>query len=367
MWNVKAEQIIAAARILNNIPANGSVPSSSMIQVRQTKHGIEMSLRAEAAANISLRGSGEVKLKKPIYINRRTFLPFIFMGSGSAKDFVFEFKSSRLIVTQSRRKANFQFADPATGYLDAKDVKGGTELVLGTTLKDALVMAASYSTLDRPELNSIFMERRGREFKLLTSNQLVAFFSWGKSKKKAKITTFLPAGLIPFLGIEEIKTIRVRDEDIILDFSNGHVWHPLSKKAIKEFPVDSLKKLLSDGKKWPELCRLKLKVLSATLSRFSEYLNSAKKDEWTIELSGTAGGKEVTLESILSNANFKEKMGTDSKFKSDFSVTWPLDILLPYINYLGEDKTVGVFAKKDGPCLLIGKDSAMIISRMETK
>src|ERR1019366_2712898 len=186
-------------------------------------------------------------------------------------------------------------------------------------------------------------------------------------KEKAKLPEKLafPVYLIPFLGKAGVQTVRARERDVLLDFNCGHIWQPLSVKAQKGFPIAMVESLITDGKKYPERFRLHAHKLGSVVGRFSAYLGSAKKEDWTMTVRAEQGARYVVFESLVQQARFREQIAVEESVREAFSLDWPLDILVPIFEYLAKDRetVLSVRFGKKTPYLLDAGAIQLVVSR----
>lgn len=405
MWTVSPKELIAATQILNLVPIKTGLPSSSFVRLHERKHRLWMSLSTEIAGSVHIKGKGVLGLKKPVYLDRALLFPFILGGLKykTKKPFDITVEKEKLLITQGRRKGSFQYATEGSGYLDATTATKGTELVLSKHLIELLKVAAECATPDQtaPELACVMVKRgeSSHDVKILSSNQLIVFSASRKEKAKFPRKLPFPLQLIPFLELEDMQSIRYHEaydpnsgSGVMLNFDCGCIWQPLSEKAEKGFPSDTLEGLMqgktykySDkkGKKhksysppakgkhisstdWPERFQIKAGQLGEAVGRFSDYLSSAKKEQWTLRVYAEKGSQHVIFESLAQQAEFREKIAVERAIGESFSVNWPLDILLPVFRHLEKGKsTISARFGDKTPCLLTAGGVSMVVARQE--
>ena len=303
MTTIKSRHLNSAIHILDSIPARDVLPSSTTIKVLMEDDRLQMSLRAEPAAIVTLICSVD---KKPaeVFIDRASFVSFVSVGEKYKSDvYTAEFGNKQLIIKHGRRKATFQYAAETAGYLEG-EMKGGEELPLGLT--GLLQVASGYVASDKPELTCVYLSK-GRMY---ASNQ-VAIFS-AECKHPFADGAAIPATAIDSMKLDGLKRLRVRKKDVVMDFSCGFLWHPMSEKARTAFPIKPIRKLWRQAREWPEVSSLKAKRFNSLLDRFSAYLASVDKKQWMLKLTTTQGDSQMLVESMAPRAKFKERVKLES-------------------------------------------------------
>jgi hypothetical protein len=404
MWTASPKRLLAAIQVLNLIPVKTGLPSSSFVRLHEKdkRHRLWMSLSTEIAGSVSVEGVGKLGLKKPVYLDRALLFPFIFGGLkySKKKPFVFTVEKDKLRITHGRRKGLFQYATEGSGYIEPENTFGGTELVLSEKAIGLLKVAHSCVTPDQivPELSCVMLNRgdSSQEVRMFASNQLIVLCATRKEKTKFPRKLPLPLQMIPFLDVEGVESLRAQEKGMLLQFKSGYIWQPFSSKAEKGFPLDTVTALIEGktykykdkkGKKrreftppngikisahnthdWPERFSVLANRFGAAIDRFADYISSVKKEDWALKIDAVGENeKYITLSSAAQQAEFREKVAVEGGIKESFTVTWPLDILLPIFQHLQNDKksAIKVFFGEKTPYLIKAGDISIVVSRQE--
>ena len=367
-WSVDPKKFLAVLAILDMVPLRPGIPSAVFIEFAERKGTMTMSLSSDVSGVVSVKGEGTLDRKKPVYLDRRLFLPFVYTAKTykSDKPFVFSISEKQVLVHQGKRKASFDQMLGGSGYGEI-DESTGSVLPLDKKLTEILIVANECASPDPtvPELNCVYTLRNVKGIDVYSSNQLVVFKGMQKINGKFPEKLPFPLYLVPFLKADGIKEVRLKSKEVVLTFDCGHIWQAVSAKALKSFPATTIDKLIKDGGEWEEKFRLQTKRLGSVARRFSEYLTSVRRQDWMMFVDGQAGSKQVLLEVKIAQGVFRERVTVEEPIVKPFRVDWPLDHLLPVIEHMSKDKDgmLTVRFDKKTPYLLSTKGLSVVLTR----
>lgn len=366
--NIAVDEMLAAVKVIDLVPEIAGFPSSAFVKLNPTAKNLELSLSAELSGKVQAKADGSLGTTRAIFCNRQLFFPFLKAGEKSKQPFTMSFAENRLLVRHGRRKALFDCAVAGMGYSELKTSGKATELPKLNGFLQSLLLSSSCATADpgAPELNCVFVRNLGKHLALYSSNQILCLHSDLTGKNSLPVKMALPLALLPHLDAKELKLVELYEKQVVLRFPNGALWHPVSLKALKEFPYGSIDQLLAQGKKLPEQFSLELKRVHSVLSRFVQYLVSATKQDWLLKIKATPGSKVAFLEVAVQQGVFKEKVSLQGEAKNAFELDLPLDLLFPVFEQLvknhPDEKLSVSFDKKSPYFLTLGK-SCLVVSR----
>jgi hypothetical protein len=368
-FEITAEKLLPVLHVIDLVPNAPGFPSSTFVRLRFVEHKLSLGLSAELHGSVSVESQGDLKLDKDIFCDRNLLFPFLFAAEAlkSQKPFVFTFSDGQLQVTHGRRKGVFDCADRGAGYHVFPSKSKGTPLAIPEKTLAALQSAASCATADMsvPELACVYIRRNSDTLAFYGSNQLLAL----RTQEKAKIQTpgalAMPLLIVPHLKAEGLKEVRLHDTEIALHFDCGVLWYPISVKAQKGFPYETIDKLLEAAKKYPTLFSLQIKRLETVVGRFNLYLASAKKQDWLLRIKGNKGDKQILLEVKIPQGVFHERITVEEPLDKAVEIDWPLDVLLPVFSQLfkREDSVLQVRCGEDTPYLLSVDGCSVVVTR----
>ena len=371
-WKVEAKELVSVLQILDLVPTRPGIGSSSFVQLSEKNGQARMLLSSDVSGQVRVKGTGTMGLKKKFYLDRHIFFPFIFTAKNykSDKPFVFTATEGQMLVVQGRRKAKFDCGVPGAGYGEF-DVNGNFKsLPIDAKLSELITIATACATSDAsvPELNCVYMTQEGHTIDFHTSNQLTVFHATSKTKHHIPQRLPFPLFLVPYLGNDRLREIRIREKEIVLGFDCGHIWQGFSVKASKAFPIKTIKALLGDALTWTEVFKLQTSRLGAVTTRFSEYLTSVRRQDWQLFLKGNAGDQELLLEVVIPQGTFREKVRIEAPLVYNVAIDWPLDTLLPILTYLAKvkDAVLSVRWGQKTPYLLSAGNIQVVVTRRKS-
>lgn len=367
-WSVEPKKLLAVLSVLDLVPCRLGIPSSVFLQLEEEKGSMVASLSSDVSGVVRIDGNGQLGLKKPIHIDRRLFLPFVFAAKTykSDKPFVFQKVDKQVLVQQGRRRGSFDLIAESSGYGELNG-SGGAVLPITEKMSETIKAAAECATPDPtvPELNCVYTARNAEGIDLYGSNQLVVFRGVQKVKGKFPDRLAFPLYLIPFLTAAGLEEVRLKEKEVILKFDCGMIWQGVSVKAQKGFPQKTMDDLIADGKKWPERFSLQTRRLGLVTARFGQYLTSVRRQDWLMHVQGAEGEKQVLLEVKIPQGIFRERVTVEEPLKAAFEIDWPLDILLPVFEHLYKlkDAVLRVRFGNKTPYLLTAGGVSLVVTR----
>lgn len=370
MLTVSKKSLLAALSVLELVPTRPGIPASEFIRItpKQQQSWLIMVLSSEVNGLVVLKGEGKWPFKEDVYVDRRLFIPFIRAGAEMKDDEIrFLVKDKQLVVLHGKRKASFNMQPAVPGYgptIDMTEIKQSkSTLDISDGVKSLIYGARECATTDHttPELNCVYVKPAGDQTAIYATNQTLIFKSVSEEKMKAKEAIPFPLFLVTLIGSEGLKTIQWRDKEVILEFGCGYIWQPVSTKAKANFPVKSIDTWMSKEDDMKTAFRHETKAFCDILTRIGSYLVAVRRQDWLLKMSGKKGDESLSLEVAISQGVFKESIKLNEPVKSDFSVDWPLDMLLPVFESVRKDKGTIKIQSSDSRSLFSTKRVKVII------
>jgi hypothetical protein len=369
-WNVEPKKLLSVLQILDLVPSRPGIGSSSFVQLSEKNGQATMSLSSDVSGEVQVKGTGTLGLKKKFYLDRNVFFPFIFTAKSykSDKPFVFSLSAdNEMLIQQGRRKARFDCGIPGAGYGEFSGLKKAVSLPIDENIAELITIATACSTTDAsvPELNCVYTMQGDKRLRFYATNQLTAFCARKKTKHTFPKSLAFPLYLVPYLKHDRLSEIWMKEKEVVLRFDCGYIWQGLSIKATKAFPVKTIQDLLTEGNHWGEIFRLPMSKLGAVTARFSDYLTSVKRQDWSLVLKGAAGDQELLLEVSIPQGTFREKVKIEAPLEVAVFIEWPLDTLLPILTHLAKikDSVLSVRWGKKTPYLLTAGNIQVVVVR----
>lgn len=379
--NISAKEAISAMKILSLAPEVAGIPSASFIRIYSKGSKLQLSLGGDLFASVEMKGKGETT-GGLIFVGRREFLSFF--QTSSHKPFQIEIGKGKLIIWQGARKVSLSGTAEGVGYSESRKISSSAkEVALSNRLLRALDIACSCSSGGpNTALHCTYL----KSDTLLASDQILAFKEQLK-KPVSKHELLLPMPVIPLLKTEGLKKLLVENHRVVLEFSEGKIFHPLPEESVK-FPYSTVESLLrgqtytrnrkkhaeersfcalkhfSKIKDWPEVFSMRVGKLDELLRRFSTYLSGVEKMRSSVTANVAEGDGSISFLAETQYAKFHEKTELRESAKKNFSAKLPVEFLLPFSKYWAEKdpkKSVHIYCDKESPCLLVCGSSRLIV------
>lgn len=345
MWEIKRDALLSGLAILDMIPAKLGIPSSEFFWVRGKGSKIRVSVASYISAEVVIRGKGEWPFKGSFYIDRRTFIPFVYSARELKVKHMFQFdaKKNQLVLTHGSRRTVLDSQTRVKGYGDLRKLKqfDATTFPADEDLRGLLVCGRNCAVSDSvvPHLNCVYVSRgsHGISVQAYAASDKVFYLGQGTLEKgRIKESVPFPLFLINYLTMPGLKKISWRGNFIILSFENGWIWQPISEEALKEFPKADIVKHAEKSTKFKPAFIASSRRFSRLMTRIGYYLQSVRRKDWVVKVKGQKGKSSMVASTSIPGAMFVERIGLARTLKRDFKLEWPLDILEPVFDFLGK-------------------------------
>lgn len=369
-WTIDKKQLIQACEVLSLVPTRPGLPSSEYFQLESRKSGVvQVTVASEVTATVDLKGTGEWPFQKAFYLDRRVFLPFVFAAKDLHSEAPFEFsrKEKQLILHQgTKRKAGFDGSAPIPGYGFPPSGVLKSRINLGNHVRGLIYCARECAGADpvTPQLHCVYVQPNGTGVDVLATNQKIVYSAKAKTVVKNKEPIPFPLFLVPLLGSNQLTEIHWREKYVALTFPNGMIWQPVSAKARKDFPAKEITKHMAKLSDTQLLFVSDVKQISRLVGRMVSYLSAVRRQDWALDIIGSKGSKKLFIGSKVPQVAFRETIQLKHPAKSDFKISWPLDMLDPIFEYLRKkDKgSLEVRLGKRGVTYIIGQDVKVAVA-----
>lgn len=356
MWSVRRSDLQEAVRILNLVSSKTGIQSSDFFKIEPLSEAgaLSLSTAASAVAEVQIEGNGKWPYKKPFYLERKTFTPFINYPTEIKNKNPFTFSDEKqLIIRHGERKAEFPSQPSVVGYADFPQNGKMNRLRLTKEVAELMVCAGSCaaSELQAPHLACVYMMPIGTDSLRLFATNLKVIFST-KVGLKTSITEPLPfpLGLLDILKADGLKSLRWMNKLVAAWFELGVVWQPVSEVAKKNFPVSDIINSLKVGRK-EELLVFEMSAykFAKMMERLAYYLQGVRQEDWVLKIRGKKGAEKLEVTAELPQVRFRELM--EARTMKDFSFDWPLFMIEPVMSIIGKEQekvTLKVSLEKSG-------------------
>jgi hypothetical protein len=331
--------------------------------LRLLKSGFELSLASSVSGIVRVNVPGFQAPGTPVFVDRRLFLPFILAGKSWRGDFKTVIADKTWYIRQGSRRAEFSLRiDPVGGYGTWVDYSGLKEIKLSDELRKILMASFNCATVDpsMPQLNCVYLGGK----LVMATNHTVLFV--GASQKENGLQFPFPVGVIPLLGDGLITAVGIDGDKVILDCGCGYLEGTVNAVAQKSFPKKQVVQEIINGRKWPTVVKLPAERLARMMRRLVEYLAGIRREDWTLLLELGDGKLKATVK--VQQGKFEEVMEVEEA-KNDASLRWPLEMVLPVLEYMGQNGNevrIKVDEAGKSPYLISGAGVELMVARLKS-
>lgn len=356
MWNARVTDLQEAVRILNLVGSKTGTPSSDFFKIEPlTEPGVlSFSTAASAIAEVQIQGTGRWPYRKPFYLERNKFSPFITLPTEKTNPNPFIFSDEQvLMVRHGTERAKFLPQPSVVGYQNLPQDGKMSRLTLTKELVELMKCAGTCaaSELQSPHLSCVYMKpTTGNWMRLLSTNLKVVFSAKVQLEKTIQESLPFPLGMLDVLNADGLKSLRWTTKLVVGRFGTGVVWQPVSEVATKDFPVEDIELELQKSRKeeWT-VFEMSAYKFAKVIEKLAYYLQGVRAEDWVLRLRGKKGTDKLEVVSELPQVTFRDLIG--GRTLKDFSFDWPLFMIEPVMRFIGKEAekvTLKVGLDKDG-------------------
>lgn len=340
-WKVRREVLLDAVEVLELVPARLGVPSSEFFRIGNLGNGkTQWTVASDATGVQRIIGEGIWPVSShPFYVNRKIFTPFVQAAHEIKNKNSFEFKlmGKSLVIRHGKRKAIFSTQPGIDGYGGMVSGNSMNRLELSEAARGLVYCARECASGDqlKPELHCVYLHPVEGLVDILASNQKIMFRARAKTGLNIKESVPMPLFLVTVLGARQLKAVEWKKGLVLLRFPYGEIWQSISSKALS-FPRKGIVGHISTGAKKPVLFRVSTRRIATALERLGAYLQAVRKQDWVLELSAKKGDTELLLKTSIDHFAAEERVAVDGEVAEDFQLNWPLQMLIPVMEYVGQ-------------------------------
>ena len=330
-WEVRRDVLLEAIRLLDLVPSQSGVPSSDFFMVvPDGEFKVWMSTAAGAIANVKIDGTGIWPYKKPFYLDRRLFTPFVSTFREIKNKFNFEFSRTEngdLRVRCGRPFEDFSPQPSVMGYGEVPKLTDAAKLVISEDLLALMKSAAGYAASEAgaPHLACVYLIPSKNGLELLASNQKTLFRAKYVGGHSFKEPIPFPPSMLSVIQAEGLKELVWSKPCVFARFAKGVVWQSISAQAERDFPAVEIRDSMIRGRKIIPAFTAKASKFARVMERLSLYLQYVRKEDQVVGISGTKGSETVFLVVRLPNTIIHETLVVMEPLKTAFKFDWPLD------------------------------------------
>jgi len=345
VWAVRREPLLEAVRILNMVGSASGIPSSDFFLLEPSKSGVKLTVSATAVAEaFVLGGEQEWVTKRPFYVARGTFTPFVNVATEikNKKPFEFSLKQKSLHVEHGPSRYEDFLPQPTImgyGSLPAFKKKP-SQLTFSPELVELMQCAATCAAaeMQSPVLSCLYLVPTSNGVKVYATNLKVTFVGWLRTNI-GEVTEPIPfpMSMVGVVGQKGLMNLKWADKCVVARFPTGRIWQTLSEEAATEFPVQEIRDAIKVGTDELNVFTVSAFRFAKLVARLTRYLESVRKEDWVVSVSSkkNAPGLQVILN--VPGGKIRETIRTMTPVTRDFQFDWPLNLIAPVLQFIGKE------------------------------
>lgn len=371
-WEVQKSDLEYALSIVLNVSAKNGVISSEYIKVSKTDDGAVITLAADMAAEAYLVGEA-FPFKKSLFIDRRLFEPFINAGKELKGDtYTLSMKKDGVLtVKHGSRVGIFSVYKKVAGYHDIPRYDSSAQKMrVYESWTKIMQCAAACATDDPvvPQLNCVYVAPSGtKELTMYASNTKVVFVGRGTTKKLPKHPIAFPLILVKALDGNDMENVTWNNKSACLTSERGAIWQPVKSAARKHFPKDELDTLLTAMQKHSAIMTVAAEDMGNAAERIAVYLSAVSREDLVLRIFASKDDRRIKLVAGTGETIFTEHLNLLKPAKADAELHWPLDEVLPTLEFCKNQGTASIFVTTDDGRAMYSTDDVNLVVAKRTK
>lgn len=366
-WELQKSDLEYALGIVLNVPAKSGVVSSEYIRFTKTTEGTLLTLAADIAGQAHLTDT--FPFKKPIYLDRRLFEPFVSAGrdlKGGIYTLAMK-KDGVLTVKHGSRVGIFSVHKKVSGYSDVPDYKKAQTMRIYESWTKIMQCAVACATDDpvTPQLNCVYVVPNEKNLILYASNTKVAFIGRGRTKKLPSSPIAFPLLLASRIEGNDMESVTWDDKSATVSSERGCLWQPVKSAARKRFPQKDLDKLVADLKTLKPTLSISAEDMGIQTERLAGYLAAVSREDLVLRIKASKDDKRAKLVSGTGETLFTEHVTLLKPARADVNLQWPLDEVLPALEYSKNQGTAAIYVSEKGYSMYATEDISLLVARQK--
>lgn len=341
-WEARRDDLVEALRILDLVSSQNN-PSSDFFIVESANDGtISMRVAGGSVAEVNIPGSNIWPYEEPFFLDRRLFSPFVSVSKEIKSKQPFQFNAGdRLVITHGTRKSGYSPQPTISGYGLLGGLRNASKVVLTPEVISLMECAATCAISEKqsPVLACVFLNPTDAGIDIMATNGKVVF------KAKANLDTPItspipfPIPMMSVLRADGLRSIRWGSNCVVGKFGMGKVWQTVVVEALTQFPVQETLDMMTAGRSRENtLFQASSYRFAKVIERLTAYLQSVKKEDWVMKLSGKKSQEFISITSNMPSSVVREQVKTLGVVNKDFTMEWPLNLVSPVFQFVGADK-----------------------------
>lgn len=368
-WAVPKKELEEAVFLITTVPTRSGVHSSEYIKM--SKHddkSASFSLTSEASGVAYLHSAEKYPFKHDIFLDRRLLEPFVTIGKETkGADYIFSVEKDEVHIKHGHRRAVYAKGKESK-YLKAPKYSRKNKVDLDTQWGQLLKCAVACGTDDSvtPQFNCVFIVPNEKGAKLYSTNTTVAFIGEAsKHSPPAKIA--FPLMLASMSATEGVKRVEWDDKSATLVFDKGKLWQAVKIEARRNFPYKDIEEMEKALKKSHSAFVINASSLSAAAIRMNSYLAAVTREDLVLKMITKAKSKTMQLVCRTGSTMFSEQVALEHEAKKDYEIQWPLEEVLPALQFGKNDGIAKVYITEKGRTLFSTKRLSLVVAQNEDK
>lgn len=371
VWKVPKKELEDALDLLLSVPARNGIPSSEYIQVNHFDGNTAVCyLSSDLSGCVFINGSRKYPFKKPFYLDRRLFDPFVGQGKESRiTEYTFRMKGTRLIVKHGVRTIVCNVARSDSGYHTVPYYKNAKKMIIDEALAAMLKAATACATGDpvSAHLNAVYTLPFKKGVKLYSSNTSIIFRAKVFMKHPPSCPIAFPLPLTELITDHEMPEVLWDEGSATLSSPRGKLWSAVVQAARDKFPIATIDERMKECREGKLLFSVDADSLSVSAGRLSSYLSAVTREDLVLKMITKKGSRKMKLRAGTGNTRFTEQLTLSKVAEADNVVHWPLAEVLPVLVFSKDHGDAKLYRSKEGLTFYTTKKIELVVARLSRK
>lgn len=367
-WEVQKSDLEYALHIVLNVSAKSGVQCSEYIKLSKSDSGAVMTLASDLAAEAYLTTEA-FPFRKSLFIDRRLFEPFVNAGKELKGDtYTLSMKKDGVLtVKHVNRVGIFSVYKKVAGYHDMPSYDSKAQKMRVYESWTRIMQCAAACATDDPvagQLNCVYVAPSGtKDLMMYASNTKVVFVGRGTTKKLPKYPIAFPLMLASSLEGNDMEDVTWDNKSACLTSERGALWQPVKSQARKHFPKQELDELINAMHTNKAVMVAAAEDIGLAADRLATYLSAVSREDLVLRI--IAGKDDLRAKMVAGTGEtlFTEHLKLLKPARADVELHWPLDEVLPVLEYSKNQGSAAIFLTDDGKSMYSTDDIKLVVAK----
>jgi len=316
-----------AYKIIDQVVPGPGLLSSQFARISASAKSLTINLSGLVFAEISLPFTDHDSASWSFYADRRVLGGFI--NSATTEKIELILAKDQVTMKSGRQKILLVPMGDISGYQQWKRSPKAKVVELPESIHRDLVLLAKYSP-DLAALDHLSAVQIIKGYGMIATDSMILC---AKTDPKVDCNIALPSGIAKLVPTLDCKQMVIEPSGVGLILEHGYLYQTNSQKLLNEYPLETVKDLISGGMKAEAVMKISGSEFSNALQYLDNFAGFGAGSGASI--SATTNKKVLTLSLKLPSGVIEKRIPLLNE-PSQMSESWQIEPLVPWVKHIAD-------------------------------